>query len=687
MLFQPSYPQPYFSDVDGTKDSTFSCYINADSNTQVSAYQLRVNNLGGDEIYNSGRVILSNPLYGNQQLNMIVLSGQLLNGEDYTWNVDLYEEEADIWITSGIMTSFPTTGTSSTMRLRNSALVKVGMIVQNNNQKVTIIGINTSSNEYLQVTVSPSIVLNSSNPSYTVYDNKIQSSNYYFRARTTPTLVLESIPNQINSKSYTFKATYSQLENVGYKYFEWTIYDSVGNILNQSGQINVGEIVYTFDGFLNNTIYGVGLTVENQDGTVVTLQPTYFDVSYDLPSFENTPTAELVCNKDAVMLAWNPLLINNGVASNTNADPMPWYDYIQDQPYTGGSSVNIHSNSSISWVVGSENSPILIPYESTTYFYWHTEDINFRGVIYEQKGEYVDLLAMNTIPPANANKGDKYYNLKDMLIYTAIDTNIWGTTGETPSSELIYYLASNNTKYVWNGSDMINTDYDEPQYTISYNAGILTYTISNGNVNETGQIKVADVGEQWLLQPQSIQKTASYIWDSEQNWDDTLYWTETTQSILTDSWFKIILLPTEIQVEVIKPKFTISWKGDTTGLYSFQKNNIDYYKIQENNIKLESTNINCVYSIERPGRPSMSGSEGWHSGTSSYLDFTILKGNILGEEVECGQLWSHKGGKANIYAINIYTATDEYPVTGIYFGKYVSGYQTTYTNNAHFYSV
>ncbi len=551
MLFQPSYPQPYFSDVDGTKESTFSCYINADSNTQVSAYQLKINNLGGDEVYSSGRIILPTSLYGNQQLNINLPIDQLSNGEDYTWSVDLYEDDADIWITSGIMTSFPVTGTSSTMDLRINSLIEVGMVVANNNQRAIITGIDTTSNDYMKVTISPTIVLNSSNPSYTIYDNKIRSNDYYFRARTTPTLTLKAVPHQIASKAYTFKANYSQLENVGYKYFEWTIYDSVGNALNQSGQINVGEIIYTFDGFLNNTTYGIGLTVENQDGTVMTLQPIYFDVLYDLPSLENTPKAEVVCNKDAIMLTWNPLLINNGVATNTNGDISPWYDFVNNEPYTGGSSVNIHQNSSVSWAIGSESSPVLIPYESTTYFYWHTADINFRGLVYEQKGEYVNLLAMNTIAPTSASKGDKYYNLKDMLIYTAVDTNIWGITGENPKSELIYYLSSNKTKYVWNGVDMINTDYSEPTYTIRYNAGIFTYTIHNGDVNKTGQIKVADVGEQWLLQPRDTLKTAMYIWDSNKKWDDTLYWTETTQSTLTDNWFKITLLPTEIQIKTL----------------------------------------------------------------------------------------------------------------------------------------
>lgn len=552
MLYQPSYPQPYFSDVDAVKESTFSCYINADSDTQVSAYQLIINNLGGDEVYNSGQVVLASPLYGNQQLNIPVSANQLANGEDYTWNINLYEEEADIWITSGIMPSFPTTGTSSTMRLRNNSLIQVGMIIQNNNQRVRITNISTSNIDYLQVSVSPSIVLNSSSPSYTVYDNKVQSNNYYFRARQTPTLTIEEIPSQINSKSYTFKAIYSQAQNVGYKYFEWTIYDSVGNILNQSGQINVGEIVYTFDGFLNNTIYGVGLTLENQDGTVITLQPIYFDISYDLPSFENTPVAELVCEKDAIKLSWSPLLINTGEASPTGIISAPYYDYISNSPYIGAKSVNIHNNAKIDWFIGSEESPILVPYESTTYFFWHTENPDFRGVIYEQRGVVVDLLIMGTLPPANASQGEKYYNVRDKLIYTAVDTNVWGTIGDSPREDVIYYLETNNLNYLWNGTDMINTDYLEPSYTISYDAGVFNYNIINGDISISDSVRVADITNQWLLQPQNIVKSNIYLWDSSESWNDELYWTESTQSYLRDKWFKITLLPTKLEVEVVE---------------------------------------------------------------------------------------------------------------------------------------
>lgn len=549
MLYQPSYPQPYFSDVDGTKASTFSCYINADGNTQVSAYRLRVVGLGGGTIYDTYKKALATPLYGNQQLAITVPSGKLSNGEDYTWSVDLYEDIADIWVTSGIMTSFPTTGASTTLYLKNSSLIKTGMVVVNNNQRATIKSIDRSNTNYLIVTLNSEITINKSFPSYTVYDNKVQSNLYYFKVRTTPTLTLDTVPSQITSKSYTFTATYDQAEDVGYKYFEWTLYDFTGNEVDTSGKINVGQITYTFDGFLNNTMYGIGLVLENQDGVTLELPPTYFNVSYDLPSLENTPIAEVLCEKDAIKVSWSPLLINNGVASNTSGDVQPWYDLIKDKPYTGGSSVNIHTNSLVSWDIGTDDNRVDIPYESTTYFFWHTDNADYDGLIYEQIGEYIDLSAMSAIAPTKATKGDRYYNTKDGLIYVAVDTDTWGTTGTDPVDSYIYHLTSNDLKYVWNGSDMVNVDYEQPSYTVSYNQGKFTYHIVNGEIDLEGTIVVTNVEDKWMWQPQDIVKTDTYRWDSTKDWDDTLYWTESSDAYILDKWFKITLLPTMIQVE------------------------------------------------------------------------------------------------------------------------------------------
>lgn len=668
MLYQPSYPQPYFSDIDALITSRFSCYINADSNTQVSAYRLKVDNLGGNEVYNSGRTTLSTPLYGNELLEMALPPNQLSNGEDYTWRVSLYGDTADIWVASGIMTKFASTSTSfstTILYLRLSPLIEVGMTVQTNNQQRQITSIDSSEEDFLTIRLNSPITVNINSPSYTVYDNKVQSLDYYFKARTTPVLTINTVPNQIQSKSYTFSAVYSQAENVNYKYFEWYIYDSVGNVINESGQINVGEITYTFDGFLNNSTYGVGLTLENQDGVILNVSPIYFNVSYDLPSFENNPIGEVECDKDAIKLTWNPLLINNGVVENTQSAQTPWYEYIRNAPYSGASSVYLHKETLLSWTIGSELAPIQIPYESTSYFYWHSPNPDFSGVIYEQIGEYVELLTFSTVAPAIATKGDRYYNLKDNKIYTAIDTDIWGTNGEIPNDNSIYYLLSNNMKYIWNGSDMVNTDFNLPSYTISYDTGVFTYTILNGDINITGEVKVSDIPKDWLLQPDDASKTTSYIWQTD-TWDDTEYWTETTQSVLDKGWFKITLLPTEIQVTTLAPSVatTLNWNGDIAGKTPIMTN---MYKVADSYRSIRISNA-CV---DNDGSESCSSA----GGVGKYFTFTYLSYRQDGVSIDYGQKWNiQRIGQI----VNIYRATPDFE-PGLYFQKTSSKYISSCT--------
>ena len=55
----------------------------------------------------------------------------------------------------------------------------------------------------------------------------------------------------------------------------------------------------------------------------------------------------------------------------------------------------------------------------------------------------------------------------------------------------------------------------------------------------------------WLLQPQNVDPQQTYAWIDKAKWDDGLYWTESTESYVDKFWFKIALLPTEIQVVAI----------------------------------------------------------------------------------------------------------------------------------------
>ena len=97
MLYQPSYPYPYLSDIDATDDNTFYCYINAEGGTTVNAYNYTITDLSGQQIYKSEKQTLATPLYSQQVLYMSVpKTSGMINGRDYVWRVQLYESNEDI---------------------------------------------------------------------------------------------------------------------------------------------------------------------------------------------------------------------------------------------------------------------------------------------------------------------------------------------------------------------------------------------------------------------------------------------------------------------------------------------------------------------------------------------------------------------------------------------------------------
>lgn len=546
MLYQPSYPSPYLSDVDGGKANVFSCYINADGGTTVTSYQYKITTYSGTNVYTSAVISIS-PLYAGDTLAFTVPSTiGLVNGSDYLWNITLYTEIPDIWVTYGTLQAFD----SSTITLRPNQFVQVGMFVQVGNQKSRIAKLESVDNG-LKATITPAMTNVAVGDPYNVYNNNVTSTDYYFRARTTPTLILNTIPESVTSKSYTFSATYTQAENVGFKYFEWTIYDVGGNVIDQSGERNSGAITYTFDGFINGSTYGVGLTLENQDGEVLSVTPKYFMVEYALPELDNAPTASVNCENDSVELIWSPLLINSGSAVADEGSTVQ-YDILENEPYIGGSSVRIGKGTKLEWYIGSEQTPIYAPYESTTFFNWHTTDTNFEGLIYKQEGEYIELIAMSATPPVTSSAGDKYYNTSTKLIYTATADNVWSSSGDTPRDDVVYTQTTTGFNYIWNGDDMEVTDYDPPSYKISYQDGAFYYDIENGEISIHDKIVKRVTGQEWLLQPSSSLLTDDYIWKDSADWNDEYYWAEITEPYITKYWFKFTLLPTTIQIQELE---------------------------------------------------------------------------------------------------------------------------------------
>lgn len=548
MLYQPSYPSPYLSDIDGKQTNEFSCYINADGGTKVTSYKYVITTDSGESIYQSSIITLSKPLYSGDILSFTVPSTVgLVNGVDYLWSVTLYTEIADIWITYGTCQGIGTTANQH-IYIRPNQFVKTGMYMQIGAYRGLITDMGEEDGKVYVVTNPSLYQYANNNASYNIYNNNITSTSYYFKARTTPTLTLATIPSIVDSKSYTFKATYEQNENIGYKYFEWIIYNRLGEIINRSGEISAGVIEYTFDGFINSERYGVSLVLENQDGIILNQPTTWFDVQYAQPQIDNPPTATVNCENDSIDLMWSPLLINRGEAiSETSTSPQ--YDFLTNEPYIGGNSVRIADGTNIIWNIGSTQSPLYIPYESTTFINWHTTDDNFSGIIYKQEGEYIDLVAMSSNAPVSAKAGDKYYNTTTKLIYTAISTNIWDTTGVSPRNDVIYNNTGTNLRYLWDdiNEDMEATNYTNALYKLSYQGGSFIYEISNGDINKQETVQ---------MQPLS--------------------------GDLSDYWFKIALLPNKVIITALEIMAT-TWNDlrnyTWNDLRSYTWNELRYNKI------------------------------------------------------------------------------------------------------------
>lgn len=542
MLYQPSYPYPYLSDIDATNDNTFYCYINAEGGTTVNAYNLTINDLSGQQIYTSGKQAISTPLYAQQVLYMDVPSSSgMINGRDYVWNVQLYESNADIWVAFGSVQEGE--NTTTTLYLRKNYLVQSGDWIVINSQKVQMTSYDSTTGIAQLATALSATPTQGT--TYNIYSDNVKSVDYLFYARSTGSLSIDNVPTTLATKSYTFTGTYTQEQNVNYKYFIWTLYDELEQPIATTNEVTTGTIAYTFDGFASGTTYGIGLELENQDGTILSVPVQYFNVEYQAPEAYSKPSATTDCEKDAIKIFWTPLLINNGVAEGATESK---YSYVYNQPYEGGSSVRIFEDCDITWDIGSENAVAYFDFDSTTYINWSTTNKAFSGVLYKQEATPIELIAISPNEPTNANVDDKYYNTKDNLIYTAISDNIWGSTGEAPLATAMYKLIATEQLYIYNGTTLATTTYQLPSYTISYNLGTFYYDIINGDTNISGDVTVADIQIKWLLQESGADPEQAYAWVDSDRWNDTLLWTESTQSFVDKFWFKITLLPTGIQV-------------------------------------------------------------------------------------------------------------------------------------------
>lgn len=314
MAYQPTYPSPYMDSIDVSQPegNIFKCLINPKDIVTMAV--IKIYNNATNTLIKTVKLPSSLfPFYGSHSddswLQYVIDNEGLSNGADYKWTIDLIFSEQRIIATGTVkdVSVDAISGTSVYIDCDASAFkeiidawnkekeyetwnagVDISFFLKFGDNLVRISKV-SSTNGYVLLN-STSIKLNVGDY-YEIhgFGNFIVSPEYFFKARTKPTVEL-AIPETISSSSYSFNAKYTQNEGVKVCYYEYKLY-SGGELIATSGQIYSQKIEHTFDEFISGNDYFMTLEVVNDEG--VTIKQEYnFSVSYEFNRSIITPAIE-----------------------------------------------------------------------------------------------------------------------------------------------------------------------------------------------------------------------------------------------------------------------------------------------------------------------------------------------------------------------------------------------------------
>lgn len=153
-------------------------------------------------------------------------------------------------------------------------------------------------------------------------DNISPDSNAVsFYCYTQPTLVFTNAPssNTIEASSYTFDATYDQVEDELLNYLVFTLYDSNGVELSNSGNLYSSlnppiSFSHLFSGFNDNTTYKVQVKAISINGTETYSELYTFLARYSTPNIFSLIDVESNCNGGYNQIRSNVILSEGSVS-------------------------------------------------------------------------------------------------------------------------------------------------------------------------------------------------------------------------------------------------------------------------------------------------------------------------------------------------------------------------------------
>lgn len=323
MIYQPRNVTPTKKSVDiRVLDQYLTMEIS--TNSSVIAYQLFMLDWNNSQRYNGSKVNLSTPLYNGDTLYIEIPApsvSYLENGNDYKWYVYLYQEEANMYITNGIIQSVDS---NYRLTIQQNINIMPGMYFKYGGDSIKITSYSAETG--VVVLESAPSLTPTAGTTYTIYSDFIKTTpEYILYAREMPTVSITNAPTTLTTKNYTFNATYSQADNEPIISHRWLIGIPSGNgtfeVVYDTGDVYNANLSFTYDAFRSGIQYLAELEVTSTYENIGYSGFIYFNVEYETLEYLEQPVARLDCNKNAIQIDWvaptdfAPSLIDNNIYS------------------------------------------------------------------------------------------------------------------------------------------------------------------------------------------------------------------------------------------------------------------------------------------------------------------------------------------------------------------------------------
>lgn len=159
----------------------------------------------------------------------------------------------------------------------------------------------------------------------------------------------------LNNKQCYFKGKYIQTEGVRLKRYGWRLTDTTtGQVLSDTITKNQiygmsGNILFSYNGFLNNSNYSIELYLETQNNAEVITEPIVFSVEYETTYLSNDFKVESLKREPSVMLDWSKSVVIGGKEVGGKVS------YKENYPVLGNSSVFIPQGGAVVYDYGSNS--------------------------------------------------------------------------------------------------------------------------------------------------------------------------------------------------------------------------------------------------------------------------------------------------------------------------------------------